>query len=288
MSLRVGLVGTGPWARMAHAPILTGGPETTLVGVWGRRPEAAAELASDFGTEAVADYADLLERCDAVAFAVPPEVQAQMALEAAHAGKHLLLDKPVAATAEAAADLAAAVDEVGVSSLVLLTMHFTRAFNAFLDRCSSQDLVAVSFEGLNGAFLEGPFSQSPWRHHGGVLPDVGPHVVSACTALLGPVVDARAASHAGVVRLELTHESGALSQALLSAHHRGPAVRSLRAVTEDAVLECEWTPPDDDLWGTVRRAFTETVSTGAAHLCDVHRGAELQRVLSLALRNGAR
>jgi predicted dehydrogenase len=47
--LGVGLVGTGPWAEMAHAPILTGGPETELVGIWGRRPEAAAELAAKFG-----------------------------------------------------------------------------------------------------------------------------------------------------------------------------------------------------------------------------------------------
>src|SRR4030095_2810780 len=33
-AVRGGLVGAGPWARMLHAPMLAGGPETTLAGIW--------------------------------------------------------------------------------------------------------------------------------------------------------------------------------------------------------------------------------------------------------------
>ncbi|MBV9935452.1 MAG: Gfo/Idh/MocA family oxidoreductase, partial [Actinobacteria bacterium] len=92
--LDVGLVGAGPWAQFVHGPMLAAGPETRLAGVWARRPEAADELAVRFGSQAFATYDDLLDGCDAVAFAVPPMVQAELAVTAAQAGKALLLEKP--------------------------------------------------------------------------------------------------------------------------------------------------------------------------------------------------
>jgi predicted dehydrogenase len=55
--------------------MLAGAEEVELVGVWARRPEAAAELAATSGTEAVAELDDLVERSEAVAFSVPPSVQ---------------------------------------------------------------------------------------------------------------------------------------------------------------------------------------------------------------------
>ena len=98
MTLRVGLVGAGPWAEMFHAPMLAAGPRTSLAAVWARRPEAAEELATSYGAPHVSSFDDLLEACDAVAFAVPPSVQAELAPRAAQADKHLLLEKPLAFT----------------------------------------------------------------------------------------------------------------------------------------------------------------------------------------------
>lgn len=92
--MKVGLVGTGPWARMAHGPGLVQADGVELVGVWGRRPEEAGRFASALDATAYDDYAVMLGDVDAVAFAVPPDIQAEMALQAASAGKHLLLDKP--------------------------------------------------------------------------------------------------------------------------------------------------------------------------------------------------
>ena len=40
-SLRVGVVGTGPWAHLVHAPMFAVHPRTTLAAVWGRRLDAA-------------------------------------------------------------------------------------------------------------------------------------------------------------------------------------------------------------------------------------------------------
>jgi predicted dehydrogenase len=281
--LRVGLVGTGPWAELAHAPILTGGPETELVGIWGRRPDAAQSLAAQFNTQAITEYDELLDSCDAVAFAVPPEVQGRMALVAARAGKHLLLDKPVADSLAEAERLADAVGEAGVMSVVLLTMQFTQPVRAFVPEAIASQPVGVAYENLSGAFLCGPFSQSPWRHEGGVLPDVGPHVVDLMTSILGPAEAAEATSQHGVVRLGVRHVAGGFSHAVLSAHHTGPPVHGLRVYSPSAVLDCDWGVPELDRWGTVRREFAATVRSRAAHPCDVHRGIEVQRVLAMAL-----
>lgn len=282
-ALRVGLVGAGPWAEMAHAPLLSGGRETELVGVWARRPEAAEALAQRFGTRAVTDYDELLESCEAVAFAVPPDVQAAMALTAAKAGKHLLLDKPVAGSLADAERLADAVTEAGVMSMVLLTMQFTQAVRQFLPRALALQPVGVAYENISGAFLSGPFSSSPWRHAGGVLPDVGPHVVDLLTTILGAAESAEVQSERGLVRLSLRHVAGGFSHAVLSAHHPGPPSRGLRVYSPAEVVDCDWSVPDPDLWGVVRREFAETVRSRTPHRCDIHRGVELERVLALAL-----
>src|ERR687886_2436444 len=94
--MRFGLVGTGPWAAMAHGPGLVSLDKVELVGVWGRHLDRAQPLAQELGARAYDDYAALLRDVDAVAFTVPPDVQAVMATEAAEAGKHLLPEKPLA------------------------------------------------------------------------------------------------------------------------------------------------------------------------------------------------
>ncbi|HET6858389.1 MAG TPA: gfo/Idh/MocA family oxidoreductase, partial [Streptomyces sp.] len=52
---RIGLLGTGPWAARTHAPALAAHPDAEFAGVWGRRPEAAGELAAAHGVTAYGD-----------------------------------------------------------------------------------------------------------------------------------------------------------------------------------------------------------------------------------------
>ena len=47
--LRFGLVGTGPWAMLAHGPGLLAADSVDLVGVWGRNPDKAAEVGRELG-----------------------------------------------------------------------------------------------------------------------------------------------------------------------------------------------------------------------------------------------
>src|SRR5262245_62639780 len=110
-AVSVGLVGAGPWASLAHAPMLATNPNTDLAGVWARRPEAAADLAAKHGAKAFDSIDALFDSCEAVAFCVPPDVQAELAARAAAAGKHLLLEKPIAGQLAAAERLVEAIDD---------------------------------------------------------------------------------------------------------------------------------------------------------------------------------
>src|ERR1700755_2505642 len=96
--LTFGLVGTGHWARVAHARALASAPGIKFAAVWGRHIEAAARLAAAPGMTADVDFDAFLPDVEAVAFSVPPDVQSGLAVRAAQAGKHMLLEKPIALT----------------------------------------------------------------------------------------------------------------------------------------------------------------------------------------------
>src|SRR2546430_10191695 len=87
--LRCGLVGTGYWAQITHAPALAAADGIEFAAVWGRSARAAADLAAAHGAAACPDLDDFLARVDAVAFSVPPDAQGEIAVRAARAGKHL-------------------------------------------------------------------------------------------------------------------------------------------------------------------------------------------------------
>lgn len=70
--VRVGLVGSGLWARQFHAPMLASGPDTTPAGVWARNHRSAADVAGQYQAAVFDTFTELVAACDAVAFAVPP------------------------------------------------------------------------------------------------------------------------------------------------------------------------------------------------------------------------
>ena len=147
--MRIGLVGNGYWARVTHATGLRAQPAVTLTGVWGRNQATSSTVAAEFGITAYQDFDELLADVDAVAFSVPPQVQSELALRAARRGKHLLLEKPIAVSAPAAAELAEAVGEAGVASVVFFTSRFDPPRRAWLaERAARSD-----WDGASGLWL---------------------------------------------------------------------------------------------------------------------------------------
>ncbi|MFI6597123.1 Gfo/Idh/MocA family protein [Nonomuraea sp. NPDC050536] len=271
----VGLVGAGPWAEMAHAPMLAKGPHTRLAGVWARRPEAAARL----GAPVYERIEELFDNCEAVAFCVPPAVQAELAIKAAAAGKALLLEKPLADSIEGARKLAEAVAEHGVASQMILTMRYARQTRDFLARCREIDPFGGHAANISGVLLgDHPFG-TPWRKERGALLDVGPHVIDLLDAALGKVTGVRAHGDARQwTGLLLEHEGGAVSEASLCMAAPGDTPPSYFAVYGrggSAVLEAF----DDDPLETVAEEFARTVRQGGGHPLDAAHGLRLQEIV---------
>lgn len=282
--IAIGLVGAGPWASLVHAPIFANHPATQLAGVWARRHDTAAALASAHGAQACASLEELLNRCQAVVFAVPPDVQAELAISAARAGKALLLEKPVALTLQQAEDLASAVDRAGVATQVNLSWRYTDAASTFLAAVAAAKPIGARGHFISGALLGGPFA-TPWRLAHGALMDLGPHVLDLLDAALGPIVKIR--SH-GIGRewvgVLLEHASGVASEVSLCAHSNVQPFRAgIEVYTHDGTIELDAAAAVDGT-AMLRMAgeFATTVLGRRPHTLDVHRGVHLQRLLQMA------
>ena len=284
--MRFGLVGTGPWAELAHGPGLVATPGVELVGLWGRRPEPTEALAGRLGVTPYDDYSALLADVEAVAFAVPPDIQADLALEAARAGKHLLLDKPIATTPAAAHALADAATATGVASVVFFTDRFVDASRNWFAEVSAT-------EGWRGGWMrwfsalqepDNPFGASPWRQERGALWDTGPHALSTLTAALGPITSLCATGgQRDLVHLVLQHDSGATSSVSLSQFVPPAAVCYDTAVWgESGISEMPQRPSRDAHVPFAQAAgeLLEAIRSGKGHSVDVHFGARVVDLLA--------
>ncbi len=286
-ALKFGLVGTGDWAHGAHAPALASTDGVEFAAVWGRNAAAAEQLAGEYGVTAFSDLAEFLDAVDAVDFAVPPDVQSGIATRAASAGKHLLLEKPIATDAAAADALVDAVAASGVASVVFLTARFLPEVRAWLDEVRGQGGWAGGLAHWLGTDRDWA-QRSPWRHAKGGLWDLGPHVVSLFSECLGPVVAVTADSgERDIVHLVLHHASGVTSTATLTMTAPPAAADFDLSVWgtagQSAIPSREWAATD--ALRIALRELTENARTGRSrHPCDVWFGRDIGRVLAEAER----
>src|SRR5215813_7443999 len=288
-SLRFGLVGTGHWARITHAPALASTGDIDFTAVWGRNAGAAAELAGSYRATAYHDVSEFLANVDAVAFAVPPGVQAPFAVRAAQAGKHLLLEKPIAISAADADALVDAVVQANVASVVFFTARFQADVRAWLAEVTATGGWAGGCAVWLGSALRAgnPFN-TPWRRDKGGLWDLAPHLVSMLWASLGPVRAVTADAGPGdVTHLILHHEGGASSVVTVTLN---------AAEVSDGVEVWLWGDsgrsrapwPTADPIGSLRLALTELTANIRAgqqrHDCDAAFGRDVVAVLAAAQR----
>jgi predicted dehydrogenase len=285
--VRFGLFGTGPWAQMVHAPALAAHPDVDFVGVWGRNETKAADLAARYGVAAYPSIDALIADIDAIAVALPPDVQAPIALQAARAGRHLLLDKPVALDPELAAEIAAAVSERDLSSVVFFTRQFQPVVREFLDRTiATGGWLEARVDYVDKIFDPGnPFGASPWRQEKGGLWDLGPHALAMAVRVLGPVAQVTAMVGAPDMSHVLArHQSGAISTLTLSLDAPPAAARQEAVFAGPAGIA---TMPSEsaDAVSAFGLALDEVIAAAAGKLrstIDVRFAAHVTAVLAAA------
>lgn len=111
--VRAGVWGVGTWGEK-HARVYAALPGVELAGVYDADPAVARTVAERHGTRAFADPDELLAACDAVSIAVPTVGHRAAAERAAAAGRHMLVEKPMAVTVEEADAMIAAAHRAQV------------------------------------------------------------------------------------------------------------------------------------------------------------------------------
>jgi predicted dehydrogenase len=280
----VGLIGAGPWARAMHARMLAAGPETRLAAVWARRSSAAREVAEPYGAVVAGTPEELFDRCEAVAFAVPPAVQAELAVRAAKAGKALLLEKPLGPDLAAARAVADAVADAGVVSQMVLTKRYHPATRDFLRRAADLETTGARSCYLHGAFLSGDFATT-WRLEQGALLDLGPHLLDLLDAAIGPISSIRATGDPRRwVEVTCEHENGAVSQASLSGSVPLSQARTrIELFGPAGELVYDTSGIDhDEAWPVLRAEFAAAVRSGRSGELNAARGLRLQELIDAA------
>lgn len=287
--MRFGVVGTGSWARRVHLVGLGVADGADPVAVWGRDPSKVAALAEAEGLAGFTEIEAFFEAVDAVAFAVPPEVQVSIGTQAARSGKHLLLEKPIALRVEDARQLEVATEEAGVASVVFVTAAYSPERRAWVQRLEE----IGPARGACGVFLSGALSadspfNTPWRREKGALWDIGPHILASLEDALGPVqeVVAAVAGERDLVHLVLRHHSGATSTATATID-TDPRIHCSELVvwTDQEVTTVP--PLESNIPGVYATAVSELIASaesGAGHRYDVHDGRRIVELLAAAER----
>ncbi len=121
--LRVGIAGPGGVARV-HARALRDVPGASLVAVYGHREASVVRFADEFEVPGYTALDRFLEAVDAVIVCTPHYVRAEIVLPAVEAGKHVLVEKPLATSLEEADLLIRAARERGVKLGVVFQSRF--------------------------------------------------------------------------------------------------------------------------------------------------------------------
>jgi predicted dehydrogenase len=130
--LRIGLIGAGHFGRF-HALKLAAGARVVLAGVYDPNTERAQAVAWEAGG-CVLGLDELLAASDAVIIAAPAELHFELASLALRAGKHVLVEKPIAATLDQAGELGALAKDSGLVLQVGHLERFSAAYGAVIGR----------------------------------------------------------------------------------------------------------------------------------------------------------
>lgn len=294
--MRVGLVGYGMAGHDFHAPLLRATEGLAVTHVVTGNPDRAAKATDDLhGVRVVASVDELMADADAldlVVIASPGDVHVENARAAIERGIAVVVDKPLAITAESGRALV----ELARERAVPLTVFQNRRWYA--EHLTARSVVAsgvlgdvVRYEARYERWR--PVPKSRWRENlpteegGGLLMDLQPHLVDGALDLFGPVdavyAELRAVTTVGddVAFLALHHRNGVRSHlgATSLAAAAGPRTRLIGRSATYLVADTDgepnaftaWTDPDDDHRGwLVRGEEAEPVRSAPGSIDDFY------------------
>lgn len=196
MDLKVhfAIAGCGVISRF-HLNAIRSIEDAALRGVYDAVPESAQRAAEEYGVQAYPDYAALLadDTVDAVCICTPSHLHAQLALQAIAAGKHVMVEKPIALTLEDCDAISAAAKRAGVLVGVVSQLRYGQGIArvrhaleiGLLGRITRCDLYMKYYR------PQSYYDSGTWRgtlsmDGGGALMNQGIHGIDLVRYLMGP------------------------------------------------------------------------------------------------------
>jgi len=192
--VRFGIVGPGKVAA-THAAALERIPGARLVAVAGRDPERTKSFARQTGARAVVGLPAMLDApdVDAVIVCTPHPLHREQAIAAARAGRHVVVEKPMALTVRDADEMIAAADSAGVVLSVISQRRWYDAARRVRDAIDQGRIGKPALATIEVLGWRGPeyYALDPWRgtwegEGGGVLVNQAVHQLDLLTWFLGP------------------------------------------------------------------------------------------------------
>ncbi|MFD4635801.1 Gfo/Idh/MocA family protein [Lentzea sp. NPDC058436] len=196
--MRFALVGAGAIGEV-HARLIASSAELAVV--VDNSLERARQVASEFGGTPTTSLAEAFEQVDAVSVCLPSGAHADAAVLALQAGKHVVVEKPIDVTLEAADRIIAAERESGRTVAVISQRRF-QAEPAAARRAISEGRLGRITSGIAESTFWRPqeyYDSKPWRgtwalDGGGALMNQGIHAVDLLLWLMGEPVEVLARS----------------------------------------------------------------------------------------------
>jgi predicted dehydrogenase len=204
--LGFGIVGAGMVARF-HARAIAEAPGSRLAAICRADASRAAETAAEFGVPCETSLEALLERpdVDAVCLCTPSGLHAQQTRLAARAGKHVLVEKPIALTLADADAMIAASRDAGVRLGVALQRRTEPASRALHAAIRAGELGELVLGTATVPYFrpQSYYDSAAWRgtwslDGGGALMNQGIHLVDLLLWLMGGEAEVVGASGGAV------------------------------------------------------------------------------------------
>lgn len=232
--LRIGIAGAGHFGRY-HALKVAASDRARLVGVFDPDTERAKTVGWEAGAPEMA-FEPLLAAIDALIVAAPAEAHHALAAAALRAGKHVLVEKPIAATLEQADELAALAIARG---LVLQVGHLERFSAAYR-----------ALDGKAGAPLYIEATRiAPFKPRGtdvSVILDLMIHDLDLVLALVDSPIEsvdavgaAVASAHEDIANARIRFANGAVA-AITASRISARTERRMRIFAQDAYLAVDF------------------------------------------------
>lgn len=190
--LRLGFIGTGAICRNQHLPNWATMPDVELAAICDIDPDVAQTMAEKYGVDKIfTDYNEMLAQVqmDAVDICTPNDFHSKAAVAALNAGKHVMVEKPIAINASEAQAMVDAARTNGKKLQIGHCIRFdssSQALKRFVDAGAMGDIYYARVQAIRrrGVPAWGVFINKD-KQGGGPLIDIGVHVLDLALWLMG-------------------------------------------------------------------------------------------------------